>query len=187
AIKNALLSGPVTATLTTNPAIMAGAHPDGQVRMYAPNPVQLGSSVSHFDDTASPDILMEPAINSGLHDTVDLTHPLFVDLGWLADVTAVASTPSSPGFRVRSAPNPFDPSTVISLSLPNSGATRVEVYDIQGRLVKRLVNVWLPAGNHAVTWDGTNDQGRPVGSGVYFSRIESNGLKTGQRLVKLND
>jgi flagellar hook assembly protein FlgD len=76
---------------------------------------------------------------------------------------------------------------VISLSLPNSGATRVEVYDIQGRLVKRLVNAWLPAGNHAVTWDGTNDQGRPVGSGVYFSRIESNGLKTGQRLVKLND
>jgi hypothetical protein len=188
AIKSALLLGTVTATLTTNPAVMAGAHPDGQVRMYAPSPVQLGSSVSHFDDTASPDILMEPAINSGLHDTVDLTHQLFVDLGWLGTFTAVApGGPGAPGFRVRSAPNPFHPSTVISLSLPNSGATRVEVYDIQGRMVKRLVNAWLPAGNHAVTWDGTNDQGRPVGSGVYFSRIESNGLKTGQRLVKLND
>lgn len=187
-MKNALLAGTVTARIGRHPTLLAGAHPDGQVRMYAPSPLEPGSSVSHFDDTAFPDILMEPAINSGLHDTVDLTHQLFVDIGWLGGVTAVAGNgPSSPGFRVRSAPNPFDPSTVISLSLPNSGATRVEVYDIQGRLVKRLVNTWLPAGNHAVTWDGTNAQGRTVGSGVYFTRIESNGLKTGQRLVKLND
>lgn len=65
-IKNALLSGTVTATIRTHPTLLAGAHSSGEVRMYAPSPLQPGSSVSHFDDTAFPDVLMEPAINTGL-------------------------------------------------------------------------------------------------------------------------
>jgi flagellar hook assembly protein FlgD len=63
----------------------------------------------------------------------------------------------------------------------------VEVYDLQGRLVKRLVNEWLPAGRHLVTWDGTDGDGRRTGAGLYFARIDANGLRAGQRLVKLND
>lgn len=54
----------------------------GRIRMHAPNPVQLGSSVSHFSSAASPNLLMEPAINSNLFNQVDLTLPLFQDIGW---------------------------------------------------------------------------------------------------------
>jgi hypothetical protein len=186
-IKNELLSGPVSATIRRHPTLLAGAHPDGEVRMYAPNPVEPGSSVSHFDVTATPDLLMEPGINTGLHDVVDLTHDLFVDIGWLSPLTAVESAAASaPGFRVRSAPNPFSPATTISLELPSAGRTRVAVYDIQGRLVKRLLDHWMPAGAHGIAWDGTDDHGRRAAAGVYFSRIESNGLRAAERLVKTN-
>lgn len=184
-LKNAMGSATVAATIRTSPTRISGLTASGRMKMYAPNPVESGSSVSHFDVSAFPDVLMEPAINSSLHDTVDLTHDLLVDLGWLANVTAVANTTPAPGFRVRSAPNPFQPYTVISLDLPAGGATRVALYDVQGRLVKRLVNSWLPAGLHAVTWDGTDDEGRSAGAGVYFARVEANGVRAGQRLVKL--
>ncbi|HET9950605.1 MAG TPA: PA domain-containing protein [Candidatus Eisenbacteria bacterium] len=184
-LKNAMLSATVTGTIRESATRVAGLTAAGRMKMYAPNPVESGSSVSHFDVSATPDVLMEPAINTGLHDTVDLTHDLLVDLGWLANVTAVATTAAAPGFRVQSAPNPFHPYTVISLDLPAGGATRVALFDIQGRLVKRLVNSWLPAGRHAVTWDGTDDQGRSAGAGVYFARVEASGVEASQRLVKL--
>jgi PA domain/FlgD Ig-like domain len=182
-----LSGGPLPSILRRNATVLAGAHPDGQVLLYAPNPVEPGSSLSHFHVSARPDLLMEPAINNGLHDSVDMTREVFEDIGWLPRLTAVDPAAPAPRFAARSAPNPFTPSTVISLELPAGGATRVEVYDIQGRMVKRLVNGWLPAGHHAVTWDGTDTSGRRTGAGVYFTRIVANGVRAGQRLVKLND
>jgi hypothetical protein len=188
-IKNALLSGAVNATIRASSTKIAGWNPNGGVMLYSPSPLEPGSSVSHFDVSATPDLLMEPIINVGLHDDVDLTRELFEDIGWLPRLTAVpATTPVPPAaLRVQSAPNPFHPSTVILLDLPAAGATRVEIYDLQGRMVKRLVNTWLPAGRHFVTWDGTDAQGRHAAAGVYFSRVAAAGLQTGQRLVKLND
>ena len=182
-----LFGGPLPAILRRNSTILAGGDANGHVLLYAPNPVEPGSSLSHFDVSARPDLLMEPAINNGLHDSVDMTREVFEDIGWLPRLTAVDPTSPTPRFAVRSAPNPFTPSTVISLELPAGGATRVEVYDIQGRMVKRLVDGWLPAGHHAVTWDGTDRTGRRTGAGVYFTRITASGVRAGQRLVKLND
>jgi hypothetical protein len=65
---------------------LTGADALGRVKMFAPNPFQGGSSVSHFDTTATPNLLMEPSINGNLTQTVvppvDLTFPLFQDIGW---------------------------------------------------------------------------------------------------------
>ncbi|MGE5175166.1 MAG: PA domain-containing protein [Hyphomicrobiales bacterium] len=187
-LKTALGSGTVNATLHLSATQLAGAFPDGDVLLYAPNPVESGSSLSHWDDTAAPDLLMEPFISDSLHDTIDLTRQAFEDIGWLPRVTAVEPVASAPlpSFRVRSMPNPFRPSTIISLELPTSGSTRVDVFDIHGRLVKELMNNWMPAGNHAVTWDGTDGRGSRVGAGIYFSRVTSGGRSSSQRLVKLD-
>lgn len=54
----------------------------GCVRMFAPNPVLAGSSVSHFHADATPDLLMEPALNTTIFNHVDLTLPLFADIDW---------------------------------------------------------------------------------------------------------
>ena len=64
--------------------LLAGADEDGFVKLFAPNPVQPGSSKSHFDVSATPNLLMEPSINGDLDpvDDLDLTDDLFHDIGW---------------------------------------------------------------------------------------------------------
>ena len=76
----------VIATLNLNTSQLAGTSPSGFVQLFAPNPYQAGSSLSHYDTSASRNLLMEPAINGDLtHEVappVDLTFPLFQDIGW---------------------------------------------------------------------------------------------------------
>jgi hypothetical protein len=76
----------VFAKLATFGTEVAGADALGRVKMFAPNPFQSGSSVSHYDTSATPNLLMEPSINGNLTQTVvppiDLTLPLFQDIGW---------------------------------------------------------------------------------------------------------
>jgi PA domain len=83
------LDGGVTAALAVDPNVRAGADPDGRARLYAPNPLVGGSSVSHYDSVASRNLLMEPAINPDLTHEVsapnDLTLELFRDIGWFPD------------------------------------------------------------------------------------------------------
>ncbi|HWS28062.1 MAG TPA: hypothetical protein VN259_15985, partial [Xanthomonadales bacterium] len=57
----------------------------GRVELFTPNPLQLGSSVSHWNTSANPNLLMEPAINSGLPLTLDLTRQQMRDIGWFRD------------------------------------------------------------------------------------------------------
>jgi hypothetical protein len=83
------LGGGVTADLIVDPNVRAGADPEGRVRLYAPNPLVGGSSVSHYDSVAFHNLLMEPAINGDLTHEVsapnDLTLELFRDIGWFPD------------------------------------------------------------------------------------------------------
>ncbi|RMF55175.1 MAG: T9SS C-terminal target domain-containing protein, partial [Calditrichaeota bacterium] len=86
-------------------------------------------------------------------------------------------------------PNPFNPTTTIEFSLPHAspqGQARItlHVYDTAGRKVKTLIDGSFPAGNHNVQWNGTNDAGQPVGSGVYFYRLQA-GNYTAERKMLL--
>jgi PA domain len=76
----------VLVVMDTNPAVYAGADPAGRALVFTPNPFQSGSSVSHWDTIATPNLLMEPAINGDLTHSVtspqDLTFALLKDIGW---------------------------------------------------------------------------------------------------------
>jgi hypothetical protein len=72
-------------------------------------------------------------------------------------------------------PNPFNPSTRISYYLPGPAHVTIDIYDVQGRLVSRLVDGLVPRGEHAVDWNGSNSFRRPVRSGVYFCRMTVGG------------
>jgi hypothetical protein len=89
AIRTALASGAVNVTLGLDMSVYAGASPDGRALLNAPNPVQPGSSISHWDPIAFPNQLMEPAINGDLTHSVktpqDLTLSLMRDIGWFPD------------------------------------------------------------------------------------------------------
>ncbi len=73
----------------------------------------------------------------------------------------------------QNAPNPFNPATVISFDLSRPSAVSLEIYDLRGQMVRRLVQGNLPAQHHAVTWDGRCDSGQQAPSGTYLYRLRS--------------
>lgn len=73
----------------------------------------------------------------------------------------------------RNFPNPFNPTTLIKYQLPVAGHVRMMIYNSLGQKVRTLVDGRMNAGYHHVTWDGRNDHGSPVGSGVYIYRFDA--------------
>ncbi|RMG24283.1 MAG: hypothetical protein D6732_23790, partial [Methanobacteriota archaeon] len=69
--------------------------------------------------------------------------------------------------------------TNVEFGMPNAEWVTLKVYDLMGREVKTLVNGRLPAGYHTVQWDGTDNTGQPVSSGVYLYRLQVGGPSTG--------
>ena len=82
ALRAQLATETVTAMLRVDPSRRAGATPQGYVRLYAPCTLEPSSSLYHFDTTATPNLIMEPAINGDLLDTTDLATYLMLDIGW---------------------------------------------------------------------------------------------------------
>ncbi len=80
-------------------------------------------------------------------------------------------------------PNPFNPSTSISFSLPRDQQVKLAVYSLDGRLLRTLLNETRTAGVHEVVWDGLDDRGRQVASGVYFCRLESGTFTAMEKMV----
>ena len=69
-------------------------------------------------------------------------------------------------------PNPFNASTAIRYRLPEASEVKLGVYNLLGQEVRRLVDGEVGAGTHSVLWDGRDEDGKPVGSGIYFSRLK---------------
>lgn len=81
-------------------------------------------------------------------------------------------------------PNPFNPSTTIRFALRETGKVTVNIYDIQGRLIKSLVNnSEKSAGTYEVNWDGTDSNGNKVTSGIYFTRMSTGSFHQTQKMI----
>jgi hypothetical protein len=82
-------------------------------------------------------------------------------------------------------PNPFNPSTMISVTLPRSGEMELVVFNSTGQQVKTLLAGVLAAGEHSVEWNGTDDTGRPVATGVYYYRLAANDFVQTKKMMLL--
>ena len=80
-------------------------------------------------------------------------------------------------------PNPFNPETTIRYELSETGAVRLSLYNVSGQLIRTLVDGERFAGTYSVTWDGRDDSGRDVASGVYVSQMEVAGFRAVRKLV----
>ena len=103
-------------------------------------------------------------------------------VGGLGAACAVATpvADSTPRGRTRllpNVPNPFNPRTRVYLELQTAGLASVQLYDSRGRLVRSLHEGLLPAGRSGFDWDGRDQAGRAVASGVYWVRAEVPGSK----------
>jgi hypothetical protein len=82
------------------------------------------------------------------------------------------------------APNPFNPRTTVKYSLAAIGPVRIVIYDVEGRLVRTLVDSpKMPAGLHDAVWEGTNDRGAHVGSGVYWAQMRAGSFTSNRKMI----
>jgi len=82
-------------------------------------------------------------------------------------------------------PNPFNPQTTIKYDLPDPGNVNIAVYNILGQKVKTLADEYQEAGYKQVSWDGKDDGGREVASGIYFYKIKTIGFEKTKKMVLL--
>ncbi len=80
-------------------------------------------------------------------------------------------------------PNPFNPVTEIKYNLPRAEYVLLNIYDLLGRKIRTLGSGHLPSGYHSVTWNGTNDAGIPVSSGVYIYRMQAGRFTQSRKMV----
>jgi hypothetical protein len=104
----------------------------------------------------------------------------------IAGVTAVSEGTVLPqAFSLeQNYPNPFNPSTNISFSLPSTSVVTLKVYNLVGQEVATLASGTLAAGNHQLSWSGTDALGHTVASGVYFYRLQASDVKGGGNFVR---
>jgi hypothetical protein len=90
------------------------------------------------------------------------------------------------GYRLyQNYPNPFNPMTDIRFDLPIASKTELKIFDILGREIRELVNFRLPAGNHKYIWDGTDNNGANVSSGIYLYRLKAGDFISSRKMILL--
>lgn len=85
----------------------------------------------------------------------------------------------------KAAPNPLNPETKITFTLAQAGRVRMAIYDIQGRLVKTLLDEYRAVGDHDVRWDGSDARKGRVGSGLYFVKVQAPEAQVVRRVTVL--
>jgi len=90
------------------------------------------------------------------------------------------------GFALSQAyPNPFNPVATIQYALPQASQVRLSIYDALGQPIRTLVDERCEAGAHSAVWDGTNDAGRAVGSGIYLYKMEAGEFVMAKKMMLL--
>jgi len=143
----------------------------------------------YYIDIAVPDDADAKALSVRLHPYARFTGTLYFDdlMVEVVGVTDVNSDDQLPNqFLVfQNYPNPFNPSTTISYTLPRTSMVSVKIYDVLGREVISLLSEVQNRGVYNVVWNGTNNNGAKVGSGIYFYRVETDKFAQVMKMILL--
>ena len=116
----------------------------------------------------------------GVMDSVKVTFDIVTGIG-TKDGLALPET----YYLGQNYPNPFNPYTIIEFGLPERSAVDLAVYNLLGQKIKTLINESLPANNYVFEWDGTNDNGVKVASGVYLYKLISDNYTETKKMIML--
>jgi hypothetical protein len=112
------------------------------------------------------------------------SYNLLIKPMWASGVDPDVPSPRTTAL-VEITPNPFNPQTKITYDLAREAPVQLEVYDVQGRLVRTLVDGNRSAGRHVENWNGTDDNGGRVASGMYLARLKSDGVTGMMKMMLL--
>ncbi|MDD2331163.1 MAG: two-component regulator propeller domain-containing protein [Candidatus Cloacimonetes bacterium] len=107
---------------------------------------------------------------------------VYNEAGYLP-VAQDSSSPTPQKLMISSYPNPFNPSTTIAFTLPEPGTTEVFIYNLKGQRVRTLESRYLSSGTHQLHFNGIDDSGKPLSSGIYFARIRHRGRQQTHKLM----
>jgi len=93
--------------------------------------------------------------------------------------------PSVNALHLANYPNPFNPSTTISYSIPTNGDVILTIYNAKGQLVNTLVSEYKNQGHYQIVWHGKDSNGRSVASGLYFTRLVATGKSLSNKMLLL--
>ena len=158
----------------------------GGAPLHTPNlgypNIVAGASAYHYCDIEIDDGSLSFVAVSTSGDTLD-------EFTVAGTVTAVEMDEEKPPFRKfvlhDAFPNPFNPQTTISFTIPAASRVELNIYDVNGRKVRTLVQRELAAGRFSYSWDGKNDAGRRVDSGLYFCVLNSGEKTQSKKLLLL--
>jgi hypothetical protein len=186
------------ATGPVNMAVVTANLPGGGLMAF------VGPVMSYYEHLATNFERLTDQEWQTMYDVSPSMRPSFVNI-YLADSTGASRGAGSslvtginnpsPGGQVPSKftlaqnfPNPFNPSTNISFSIPGSfsrAQVEVTIYNTLGQMVKKILSGELSAGSHTVRWDGTDGRGAAVASGVYFYRVNAGNSVLVKKMVLL--
>ena len=138
----------------------------------------IHATLAQLNDTTSAAVSDTVAF---LLDNVRLTHATEYGVGIDDGSAFVASNYS----LSQNYPNPFNPTTSFEYAIPSSEEVSIVIYDIRGALVKTLESGYQNAGRHQVSWNGTNNSGKMMSSGIYIYSLISNNKNISKRMLLL--
>ncbi|HKW12846.1 MAG TPA: T9SS type A sorting domain-containing protein [Candidatus Krumholzibacteria bacterium] len=120
----------------------------------------------------------------GISDKAKFLHSSITFMGNILGPT-IGAGPALKNSLSQNYPNPFNPQTSIAFTIKDRGAVSLKVYNVNGELVRTLANDSRAAGSYTLVWDGHNDAGQPVSSGVYFYKLVTNNFSQTKKMVLL--
>ena len=159
---------------TTSPGVDVWVA-SGGIKTLTTTPTVLNWDLSDIPDATNNPGFRVRLLFSGANAAADTGTTYFDNIALWAHSSFTSgvpgNTPPAPAPRLVAAPNPFNPRTTLSFTMARAGQATLEIFDVSGRRVKVLVTGTLPAGQHALAWDGTDERGGQVASGAYLGRL----------------
>ena len=152
--------------------------------VYSGSVLELGTSFSLHSKTLPQEFLDTTFLQR--NDTYEASDhlPIVADFRNKEVTNSKVGSKKSQSFRLyQNYPNPFNPSTNIKFDIPENGLVSLIVYDLMGHKVSELVNTNMNSGFHNVSWNGTDNFGNTVSTGVYIYQLKTGNYSNTQKML----
>jgi len=147
--------------------------------------VSLTDSVGYTNDTINYGVDPTGLDIGAYRDTISVFVDGISEIAYIIISLNIAEDSAPSSFNLTNFPNPFNPSTEIQFNLERSTHATLTIYNLLGRKIATLTDRQMQAGEHSITWYGTDDNGQKVSSGVYFYRLTTKDLVETKRMLLL--